>query len=117
MYTLTKNESSNFSPYLTAFNDFFKLFYFKFGHCETCEMNPVVVQSTFTCTYWPFWGSPSDSVVKNLPAKAGDVSPVPALGRSSGEGNGNLLQYSCLENTVGGGAWRATVHGVKKSQT
>ena len=43
MYTLTKNESSNFSPYLTAFNDFFKLFYFKFGHCETCEMNPVVV--------------------------------------------------------------------------
>ena len=53
-------------------------------------MNPVVVWSTFTCTYWPFWGSPSYSVVKNLPAKAGDIGPVPALGRSSGEGNGNL---------------------------
>ena len=36
---------------------------------------------------------------------------------SPGEGNGNPLQYSCLENTVGGGAWQATVHGVGKSQT
>ena len=38
-------------------------------------------------------------------------------GRSSGEGNGNTLQYSCWENPMGGGNWRATVHGVTKSQT
>ena len=41
---------------------------------------------------------------------------IPALGRSSGEGNGNPLQYSCLENSMDRGAWQATVHGVTKSQ-
>ena len=39
---------------------------------------------------------------------------IPGLGRSPGEGNGNLLQYSCLENPMDGGAWRATVSGVPK---
>ena len=43
---------------------------------------------------------------------AGDPSSIPALGRSPGEGNGNPLQYSCLENPMDRGAWRATVHGV-----
>ena len=47
----------------------------------------------------------------------GDPDSIPGLGRSSGEGNGNLLQYSCLENPMDGGAWQATVHGVAKSQT
>ena len=42
---------------------------------------------------------------------------IPGLGRSPGEGNGNPLQYSCLENPMDGGAWWATVHGVAKSQT
>ena len=49
-------------------------------------------------------------MVKNPPANAGDgrdVSSVPELGRSSGEGNGNPLQYSCLENPMDRGAWRA----------
>ena len=41
----------------------------------------------------------------------------PGLGRSSGEGNGNPLQYSCLENPIDEGAWRATVHGVTQSRT
>ena len=53
-------------------------------------------------------------VVKNLPANAGDrknVGSIPGLGRSPGGGNGNPLQYSCLENPMDGGAWRATVHG------
>ena len=45
---------------------------------------------------------------------AGDVGSVPGLGRSSGEGNGNPLQYSCLRNPMDRGAWRATVHGVAK---
>ena len=55
--------------------------------------------------------------VENPPAKAGDVGSIPVLGRFPGEGNGNPLQYSCLENSVGRGAWRTTVHGVTKSQT
>ena len=54
------------------------------------------------------------TVVKNLPANAGDVRDVgliPGLGRSLGVGNGNLLQYSCLENSMNREARRATVHG------
>ena len=58
-------------------------------------------------------------VVKNPPANAGDlrdIGSIPGLGRSPGEGNGNPLQYSCLENPMEGGAWWATVHGIAKSQ-
>ena len=51
-------------------------------------------------------------MVKNLPA--GDSGSIPGLGRSPGEGNGNPLQYSCLENPVDGGAWEATVHGLQR---
>ena len=65
--------------------------------------------------YWR--GFPGGSVVKNPPAKAGDVGSIFDLGRSPGEGNGNLLQYSCLGNPVDRGAWWATIHGVAKSQT
>ena len=56
------------------------------------------------------------AVVKNLPAKAGgtgDVGSIPGLRRSSGEENGSLYQYSCLENSMDRGAWRATVHGLQ----
>ena len=49
-------------------------------------------------------GFPGGSVVKNLPANAADAGSIPGLGRSPGEGNGNPLQYSCLENTMDGGA-------------
>ena len=45
----------------------------------------------------------------------GDLGSIPALGRSPGEGNGNPLQYSCLENPMDGGAWEATVHGMVES--
>ena len=57
-------------------------------------------------------------VVKNQPANAGDIKNtalIPGLGRSPGEGNGNPLQYSGLENPLDRGAWRATVHGVAES--
>ena len=47
----------------------------------------------------------------------GDAGSIPESGRSPGEGNGNPLKYSCLENPMDKGAWRATVHGVTKSQT
>ena len=59
-------------------------------------------------------------MVKNLSANAEDirdVGSIPGSGRSPGEGNGYPLQYSCLENPKDRGAWRATVHGVTKSQT
>ena len=48
---------------------------------------------------------------------AGDPGLIPGSGRSPGEGNGNPLQYSCLENPMDGGAWWAAVHGVAKSRT
>ena len=48
---------------------------------------------------------------------AGDLGSIPGLGRSPGEGNANPLQYSCLENPMDRGAWRATVLGITKSQT
>ena len=59
-------------------------------------------------------------MVKNLPANAGDerdLGLIPGLGRSPGEGNGNPLQYSCLEISMDRGDWWATVNGVQKSQT
>ena len=55
---------------------------------------------------------PGGSVVKNPPANVGYMNSIPELGRSSGERNGNPLQYSCLENSMDRGAWWATVHGV-----
>ena len=57
-------------------------------------------------------GFPDGSVVKPLPDNAGDVGSIPGWGRSPGEGNGNLLQYFCLENPIDRGTWQATVHGV-----
>ena len=57
------------------------------------------------------------TVVENLPANAGDVGSISGSVRSPGVGNGNLIQYSCLENSIDRGAWRATVHGVAKSRT
>ena len=56
------------------------------------------------------------SAVKNLPANAGNADSIPVLGRSPGEGNGNPLLCSCLENPMGRGACQATVRGVAKSQ-
>ena len=59
-------------------------------------------------------------MVKNMPATEGDVRDVgsiPGLGRSPGEGHDNPLHYSCLENPMDRGAWRATVHRVAQSQT
>ena len=57
------------------------------------------------------------SEVKASACNAEDLGLIPGSGRSPGEGNGNPLQYSCLENPMDGGAWWATVHGVAKSWT
>ena len=74
-----------------------------------------------------FLGFPGGTVVENLPANAGDASLTPGSGDSIKPslipgsfprvGNGNSLQYSCLENSTDRGAWQVTVHGVAKSLT
>ena len=56
-------------------------------------------------------------MIKNLPVMQETWGSIPGLGRLSGEGNGNPLQYSCLENPMDRGAWWSTVHGVAKSRT
>ena len=60
-------------------------------------------------------GFPGGSDGKESACNAGDPGSIPGLRRSSGEGNGNPLQYSCLENPVDGGAWQSIVHEVSKS--
>ena len=60
----------------------------------------------------PWWFNGKES-----PCNAGDMDSIPGLGRSPGGGHGNPLHYSCLENSMDREAWRATVHGVTKSQT
>ena len=64
----------------------------------------------------PLTDFPGGSDGKASAYNEGDLGSVPGLGRSPGEGNGNPLQYSCLENPIHRGAWWATVHGVAKSQ-
>ena len=60
-------------------------------------------------------GFPGGSGAKNPSADAGDVGSIPGSGRAPGEGNGNPLQFSCLEKPMDRGAWQVTVHGVAKS--
>ena len=57
------------------------------------------------------------SEVKVSACNVGDLGSIPGLGSSPGEGNGNPLQYTCLENPMEGGVWWATVHGFAKSRT
>ena len=62
-------------------------------------------------------GFPGSADGKESACNAGNLGLIPGLGRSPGEGHGNPFQYSCLEKSMDTGARRATVHGVKKSQT
>ena len=61
-----------------------------------------------------YFSFPGDSMVKDTSANAGDMGSIPGLGRPPGEGNGNSLQYSCLENPMDREAWWATAHRVAK---
>ena len=76
----------------------------------------LLMKKYFACEWLSRWitpgflGFPGGTVVKNLPADAGDSDLIPGWGRSPGEGNGYPLQYSCLENKMDRGAWQATVH-------
>ncbi|XDA77447.1 hypothetical protein R6Z07F_007581 [Ovis aries] len=81
---------------------------------ESCSEDGMKKMSV-TCTDFP-----GGSLVKNPPSNAGDARVtdlIPGSGRSPGEGNDNPLSYSCLENSMGRGAWQTTVHGIVKSQT
>ena len=71
----------------------------------------------YPCPVSTLVGFPGGSEVKASACNAGDPGSSPGSERSPGEGNGTPLQYSCLENPMGGGAWWATVHGVTKSRT
>ena len=68
------------------------------------------------CVYI-YIGLPGGSDSKESTSNAGDPGSILALGRSAGEENGNLLWYSCLENSMGRRDWQATIHGVAKSWT
>ena len=63
-------------------------------------------------TKYQTFSFPDSSVGKEFACNAGDLSSIPGLGRSPGEGNGNPLQYYCLEKSMDRGAWWATFHGV-----
>ena len=84
--------------------------------------NPVLgnLYGALSHSYDGLLGFPGGSVVKSQSVNAGgttDVGSIPGSGRSPGGGLGNPLQYSCLENPTGTGAWRATVHGAAKRRT
>ena len=86
------------------------------------EDNAVLSIGEILLTYSPndVWASQIALVVKSLPANAGDlrdIGLIPESGRFPGEGNGNPLQYPCLENPMDRGVWWATVHGLSESQT
>ena len=74
---------------------------------------PMSSHSWITCNF--YHGFPGDSDGKESACNVGDRGSIPGLGRSPGEGNSYPLQYSCLENPMDRGSWRATVHGVAKS--
>ena len=82
------------------------------GHVFSLDI--YMISSSF---YHPLYnqGFPGDSDGKESVCNAGDLGLILGSGRSPGEGNDNLIQYSCLENPMSGGAWWATVHGVTKS--
>ena len=67
----------------------------------------------YACVFL-YTGFPGGSAVENLPANSGDAGSIPGSGRSPGERNGKLLQYSCLGNPMDRGAWQAIIHGVTK---
>ena len=74
-------------------------------------------ESEKVCMYMYIWGFPGGSDSKASARNMVDPSLTPGSGISPGEGNGNSLQYSCLENSMDRGAWQAIVHGVKRSWT
>ena len=78
---------------------------------------PIYVISGLLFVFPLHWGLPYSSEGKEFACNLGDLGSIAGSGRYPGDENGNPLQYSCLENSIDRGAWRATVYGVAKSQT
>ena len=97
-----------------------RIFIFKiFTHLAVLGLN-CSTRFLFSCSLQDLWASQGALVVKNPPASSGhrrEQRSIPGSGRSPGEGNGNPLQYSCLENPMDRGDWCTTVHGISKSWT
>ena len=92
--------------------------YSPLGHKESDTTEQLSLSSVvFSVKYYDLVGFPGSSEVKASVSNVGDPGLIPGSGRSPGEGNGNPLQYSCLENSMVRGAWWATVHGVTKGWT
>ena len=110
--------SETFTKLISLLDMFHFMFLLKYGIPMTHDILKCVVISGKQSRIYPPPCSGHNSFL--MPATAGDIKDtgsVPGSGRSPGEGNGNPLQYSCLENPMDRGTWRATVHGVAKSQT
>ena len=88
--------------------------HFPYNHLNKAFENTV---SSFSCSSVRDMGFPSGSTVKNLPANTGNVGSIPGSGKSPGGGNGNTLQYSCLENSMDRVAWWVAIHGVSQAWT
>ena len=85
-------------------------------HCRQILHQLSHQESTCLPIYITNWAFQVALLVKNAPANARDTGSIPGLGRFPGEGNGNLLQYSCLGNPMDRDAWQVTVHRVTKNQ-
>ena len=87
------------------------------SHCVYMGIWTLMIFYIYIYIFFFFRGFPGGTVVKNLPASAGDAGDMGLIlesGRSPRVGNGNPLQCSCLENPMDRGAWQARVHGVTK---
>ena len=102
IWKLTKKWDTEITPKITP-------------HCAVKKGSQWYLHLTLEATLEPVF--PGGSVHKEYACNAGDLGSIPGFGRSLGEGNGNPLQYSCLENPMDRGAWWALVHGVRRSQT
>ena len=88
------------------------------GHFDSVCLAPGGLRISICVCMDVKWASQVALMVKNSSAKAGEIRAVgstPRWGRSPGEGNGNPLQYSCLENPIGTGTWRAAIHGLLRA--
>ena len=105
MISLRLPRSFTFSGDGLKVNSLFRMYY-------------VTLECLVTCSAWRIaWDLGHGSDGKASACNVGDPGSISESERSPGEGNGNPLQYSCLENSMDGGAWWATVHGVTKSRT
>ena len=105
------------APSLSGLNSFLPVIYSWIGQTCSHGLSFLIIWHYFIPPLSLHLGFPDGAVVKNLPDNAGDAGSVSGWGRSSGVENGNLLQYSCPENSMDRGAWWATDHEVTKSRT